>query len=161
MKWLIFILLLLAVPLLLRLAVMHLGPSAPARSGIDSKGSGLLHPCPATPNCYALTLDVKTSKESILTEISTAITAENGKLVTINDNYLQATFQSKLMAFIDDFECLIVSTAAEPVQAENEGAAGSELQLHCRSASRIGRSDLGANKKRVNAVLARAGIQAA
>lgn len=174
MKWLIFILLVLAVPLLLRLAVMQFGPQEPARSGIDS--NGLLYNCPETPNCYTVTVDIKASDEvgaksadysrlEILKQIGTAIEAENGKVVTNTNTYLQATFQSKLMAFIDDFECLVV--VAEGKQSVNNNSENSgrdsvaQVQLHCRSASRIGRSDLGANKKRVNAVLARAGIQAA
>jgi len=63
------------------------------------------------------------------------------RIVDINENYLYATFTTRLMGFTDDLECLIDANT-----------------LHCRSASRVGRSDLGENKKRVQRLLVKTGL---
>ena len=51
--------------------------------------------------------------------------------------YLYAEFRSKLMGFVDDVEFLV---------SEPEGV------IHVRSASRVGRSDFGVNRARIEAV---------
>jgi uncharacterized protein (DUF1499 family) len=52
-------------------------------------------------------------------------------------DYLYAEFKSKLMGFVDDVE-FYVDRAANVVQV--------------RSASRVGRSDLGVNRQRIDAI---------
>jgi uncharacterized protein (DUF1499 family) len=58
-------------------------------------------------------------------------------VVTATDSYIHAEFTSRLMRFVDDVE-FRYDTAARVIQV--------------RSASRIGRSDLGANRKRIDAI---------
>tara|TARA_R100001039_G_C1848380_1_gene108434 strand:- start:1958 stop:2254 length:297 start_codon:yes stop_codon:yes gene_type:complete len=58
-------------------------------------------------------------------------------IVTDDGNYIHAEFTSRLMGFVDDVEFL-----ADP-------AAG---QVHVRSASRLGHSDLGVNRERVESI---------
>ena len=58
------------------------------------------------------------------------------------DHYLWATFSSKLFRFVDDLECRMDTTSGH---------------IHLRSASRVGRSDFGANRQRVEAL--RAAVQ--
>jgi uncharacterized protein (DUF1499 family) len=59
---------------------------------------------------------------------------ERTTLVTQRQGYLHAEVASALLGFVDDLECLL-------------DAAGRVIQA--RSASRVGHSDLGVNRKRV------------
>ena len=58
-------------------------------------------------------------------------------LMTEDDNYLRYEFRSFVFRFVDDVEFL---------------AAQEERLIHFRSASRIGKSDLGANRKRMKKI---------
>jgi len=55
-----------------------------------------------------------------------------------SDTYLSATFRSGFFGFVDDFEARLDEANAT---------------LHFRSASRVGTSDLGVNRKRVKAII--------
>ncbi len=61
------------------------------------------------------------------------------RVVTVEPGYLYATFTTPLMKYTDDVEFLL------------DAAAG---VVHVRSASRLGRSDLGANRQRIEAIRA-------
>ncbi len=62
------------------------------------------------------------------------IVASDAQIVSATDNYLYAEYTSPLMGFVDDVEFLL--------DAEQQ-------QIHVRSASRLGYSDMGANRKRI------------
>ncbi len=62
------------------------------------------------------------------------------KIVTREGNYLHATVTSRFFRFVDDLEVLI-----DPVSRE----------IHFRSASRTGYSDMGVNRRRVEAIKTR------
>jgi uncharacterized protein (DUF1499 family) len=111
---------------------------------------GRLAPCPGSPNCVssqstdrehgieplrytgspAAAMDIV--KKVVLNMKRTRIVAEEGL-------YLHAEFTSALFRFVDDVEFLI----------DERGAV-----IHVRSASRTGSSDLGVNRKRVEAIRA-------
>jgi len=57
-----------------------------------------------------------------------------GTIHIAKNNYVAATFRSRIFRFVDDFEIRI-----DPVQKV----------IHVRSASRVGKGDMGVNKKRV------------
>jgi uncharacterized protein (DUF1499 family) len=59
------------------------------------------------------------------------------KIITENKNYLYAEFTSAIMGFVDDVEFYL-----------DEGA----KVIHVRSASRLGQSDLGVNRKRIETI---------
>ena len=61
------------------------------------------------------------------------------RIIEQSDDYLYAEFESKLMGFIDDVEFYFDSNA-EVIQV--------------RSAARLGKSDLGVNRKRIDAIRA-------
>ncbi len=61
------------------------------------------------------------------------------KIIAETDNYLYAEFTSAMMGFVDDVE-FYVDEAAKVI--------------HVRSASRLGQSDLGVNRKRVESLRA-------
>ena len=59
------------------------------------------------------------------------------KIVTVEDNYLHVEFESAFFRFVDDVEFLI----------DPEGQL-----IHFRSASRVGYSDLGVNRRRMEQI---------
>ena len=107
---------------------------------------GLLQACPSTPNCvcseypqdqahYVLPLDVSTAPLAQgFSLVERVITKLGGEIVDQKNNYLKAIFKSGIFGFTDDFEVRL-----DPVSQT----------IHLRSASRVGRSDLGVNKKRI------------
>ena len=104
---------------------------------------GKLSACPGTPNCVNSQSDNPQSKieplpAKSIAEIKNVV--ENMEKTTIieeTDNYLYAEFKSKLMGYVDDVE-FYLDPQANAVQV--------------RSASRLGKSDLGVNRKRVEEI---------
>ena len=111
---------------------------------------GDLRPCPASPNCviskngdkdHAIDpITYQTSREEAFAKIRQIVSAYgNTKIMTERKNYLHAEFRTKLMRFVDDVEFLFPED---------------EKIIHIRSASRVGYSDLGVNRKRVEHIRA-------
>jgi uncharacterized protein (DUF1499 family) len=119
----------------------------PTNIGVNN---GKLIACPATPNCV--------SSQAPASEIDHTIAplqVRKDPLVTINDlkqvirsmprtkivketnNYLYVEFASKLMGFVDDVEFYF----------DND-----TKTIQVRSASRLGESDLGANRQRIEEI---------
>ena len=109
---------------------------------------GRLADCPASPNCVSTQaadadhrmepIPFAGSPDETMQRIE-AVIAEmtQTKIVTTEGNYLHAEFRSALFRFVDDVEFLI-----DP-----------ESQLvHFRSASRVGHSDLGVNRRRMEEI---------
>jgi len=108
--------------------------------------SGALAPCPDKPNCvcsefsedaahYVAPIDYSgASPEKAWDDILQIIKEVGGEVVVANDEYLAATFASSLFGFIDDVECRLDT---------------SKKRIQIRSASRVGHSDFGVNRKRV------------
>lgn len=107
--------------------------------------SGHLQACVSTDNCviseviddnaatitpFAFTGD----KMVFLTKLTGAIELMQGKIITANDDYIATTFTSGIFGFVDDVEFRLTD----------------DNQLHFRSASRVGKKDFGANKKRID-----------
>ncbi len=98
------------------------------------------------PNCVSSEVDVQPEKKvaplnGSLDQIKAAITATGGVITSETDSYLSATYMSKLFKFVDDVE----------IRHEKENI------WHIRSASRVGYSDRGMNRKRVEAIRATIG----
>jgi uncharacterized protein (DUF1499 family) len=73
-----------------------------------------------------------------LKKMAGIVAAQPGARIVKQDaNYLYAEFETPLMGFVDDVEFLVAPGA-----------------LHVRSASRLGYSDMGVNRKRVEALRA-------
>ncbi len=106
--------------------------------------NGKLRPCPEKPNCVSSEEDSGAAQIAPLTFKGPPETAWKMLKETIRDMggevqqeenvYLRAIFTSRLFRFVDD------------VEFRMDTAAGC---IHVRSASRIGYSDLGVNRKRV------------
>lgn len=105
---------------------------------------GRLRPCSARPNCvcsedkdlpsYVKPLAFSGPAYSSWERAKRIISEMGGKIVREDDCYLWATFSTRIFRFIDDLELRM--------DAENQ-------VIHIRSSSRVGYSDLGANRRRV------------
>lgn len=62
---------------------------------------------------------------------------DGAAIITKQDGYLYAEFQTKVLKFTDDVEFVLDESASV---------------IHMRSASRLGRKDLGANRNRLEAI---------
>jgi uncharacterized protein (DUF1499 family) len=114
-------------------------------SGDVGLRDGKLSECPDSPNCVSSqtvkkghTIDplsykgsISEAKQALLLIISSL---PRTKIIVDNDRYIHVTFTSRLMRFVDDVEFLFDDT---------------NKQIHVRSASRVGYSDMGVNRKRV------------
>jgi uncharacterized protein (DUF1499 family) len=113
--------------------------------------NGQLKACPSTPNCVnsqakdkehfiepiiitGSPLEAKNHILNILKEF------KQSKVKVVEDNYIRAEFTSTVFRFVDDVEFYFPDTKTK------EGI------IHVRSASRIGYSDLGVNRKRIEQI---------
>ena len=124
--------------------VMMLGCSAcqPHNLGITD---GKLSPCPDSPNCVSSQSSDKkhfiepvryegTKRRAMERLIEVIQGMKRCRIITMDDHYIHAEFTSAFFRFVDDVEFYFDSKAKV---------------IHMRSASRIGYSDFGVNRKRV------------
>ncbi len=121
--------------------------SPPAGAG---PRDGALAPCPATPNCVSsrasdpgqriAPIAYTGTADAALARMVRVIAVQPGAtIVVLRDGYAHATFRSRWLGFVDDVEVL-----ADPARSV----------LELRSASRLGRSDFGANRARADRLAA-------
>ena len=111
---------------------------------------GHLAPCPDTPNCVnsehvhgKATIDPLQVSGSLLQSwqaLQLAVQEEGGEIEMVNDTFLHTTFRSRIFRFVDDVTCRL--------DRKNQ-------LIHISSASRVGYSDLGVNRKRVERIRTR------
>ena len=105
-------------------------------------------PCPSSPNCVSSqSLDRKHAVEPLRYSgsrddarqrmLAVLNSLERVRVVRSENDYVHAEFRSRIFRFVDDVELYF---------AEEDGL------IHVRSASRVGYSDLGANRKRVEQI---------
>lgn len=110
-----------------------------------------LDPCPSSPNCISSQSDPSDAQhymapvsydgpaEPALDAIAAAIESSSGATVTNRTaDRIEALFVTRIFRFKDDVTFMVDSDANE---------------IHFRSASRVGHSDLGANRKRLEALV--------
>jgi uncharacterized protein (DUF1499 family) len=127
-------------------------PSIFAGNPPDNLGvlSGKLNPCPNTPNCVnsqssdlvdaIAPISYTGSPQAAIEKMAKIITNQpRTAIITQESNYLYAQFTSQWMGFVDDLELY---------------AAADRPALEVRSASRLGESDLGVNRQRVETLRA-------
>ena len=105
---------------------------------------GRLTPCPESPNCVSSYASSEqhsiAALDANLDQIQQILlTIDAANIVERSNNYLYAEFTSSLMGFVDDVEFLY-------------DAATNTSQV--RSASRLGHSDMGVNRKRIETIRA-------
>jgi len=149
MNWKIALLVVVGVVLLpvAALALLSAFSRRPSNLGVID---GRLAPCPESPNCVSTQaqdavhrmepISYSGSAEDARARIKALIASRpRTKIVTEKGNYLHVEFVSALFRFVDDVEFLI---------DESNG------NIDFRSASRVGYGDLGANRKRMEAIAA-------
>ena len=116
--------------------------SRPDNLGVNN---GTLAPCPGTPNCVNSQSNDEKAKINPLPAVpisrikAVVESMDRTKIITETNDYLHAEFASKLMGFVDDVEFYLDNGAGV---------------VHVRSASRLGQSDLGVNRSRVEKIRA-------
>jgi uncharacterized protein (DUF1499 family) len=113
--------------------------------------NGQLMSCPDKPNCVnSQATDEEHSIEPIhftgtqqaaqdrLLQILNGL--DRTQIIVTDENYIQVEFTSKIFRFVDDVEFYFPSTKTE------------KIIINVRSASRLGHSDLGANRKRIEQI---------
>ncbi|MDJ0843382.1 DUF1499 domain-containing protein [Crocosphaera sp.] len=105
--------------------------------------NGKLTACPGTPNCVNSQSTDSQSKIDPLPMISIAElkkvveSMERTTIIEETSDYLYAEFKTPLMGYVDDVEFYLDN---------------SQNVIHVRSASRLGKSDLGLNRQRVEEI---------
>lgn len=113
--------------------------------GIDNNA---LKPCPGSPNCVSSMAEDPshhvepfryegTAKDAKKKLISIIESTKRAKVITSENNYVHAEFTSLLFRFVDDVEFYFDDPT--PV-------------IHVRSESRVGYSDFGVNRKRIEKI---------
>jgi len=109
---------------------------------------GKFHPCPDTPNCVSTQAadnkhkidpiqysgSLSEAKEKIIKIINSL---KRSKIITNKENYIHAEFRTATFRFVDDVEFLFDD---------------SEKIIHFRSRARLGISDMGVNRKRMEII---------
>jgi uncharacterized protein (DUF1499 family) len=135
-KWLVF-----------SFAVLFMGCAGNRPTTLGVK-EGKFIPCPASPNCvssqserpaYAIEpLAYKGSPDDARTHLLEVILSmKRSKLVAQQERYIRAEFTSAVFRFIDDAEFFIDDD---------------QKVIHVRSAARLGYSDFGVNRKRIETI---------
>jgi len=117
----------------------------PTNLGIQA---GKFAPCPSSPNCVSSfsqdaehkiePLSYNSTPAEAMAQLKKVIQSlERTKIITATDNYLYAEFTSALMGFVDDVE-FVLDDQKKVIQV--------------RSASRLGDSDFGVNRKRIETI---------
>lgn len=125
-----------------------LAGTRPANLGVRA---GQLAPCPSTLNCVSSQSDDGTHKiepftydsspKEAIANLKTALQSfRRAKAITQTENYLYTEFTIPIVGFVDDVEFFLDDKAQV---------------IHVRSASRLGESDLGVNRKRIETLRAK------
>lgn len=122
-----------------------------AGPGLSQKG---LAPCPDTPNCVSSQsrdkqhgippLTYKGSPDQAMKTLASIISAlPRTRIIEQESDYIHIEFRTRWLKFTDDVEFWL------PEQMPDTDQSGI---IHLRSASRLGYSDLGANRRRMEKI---------
>lgn len=113
--------------------------------------NGRLAACKQTPNCvssqaeradaqhYIDPIPFKGSAAEAIAAVERALrTPERVRIIERKPDYIHAEFRSRLLGFVDDVEFAFDPAFEQPAR-----------QIHVRSASRLGKSDFGVNRARI------------
>jgi len=136
-------------PLLLAMLIIT-GCSDVSKRSIGITDAGTLTACPDKPNCRCsdapdddhtiAALKLSADAQAAWSVLKNYVEAQpRFTVITSDENYLYVEARTRLLRFTDDVEFHLRPDAGE---------------IAMRSASRVGYSDLGANKKRLDAVRA-------
>jgi uncharacterized protein (DUF1499 family) len=135
------------ISLLMATSMVFAGFSAAKADGLGVK-NGQLARCPNSPNCVSTEAKdakhsiepiryVSSRDEAIKKLIAVINSMPRTKIVKTSDDYLHAEFTSAVFRFVDDVEFMF-----------ND----SDKTIKFRSASRVGHSDFGVNRRRMEEI---------
>jgi len=148
-KFVIIVASIIAISILLRVSIGFLSTSRVATGLITaSDGTTTLAGCDGLQNCTASTASAKRNHiepisytgdaSEVIDNVASLVPTMSGtKIIAQTENYLHVTYKTLLLGYTDDLELL---------RDDEQG------MLQIRSASRLGRSDFGANRKRIEAL---------
>ncbi|MGF1578358.1 MAG: DUF1499 domain-containing protein [Gemmataceae bacterium] len=125
------------------LAIQSVLASRPDDLGV---AEGKLRPCPNSPNCVCTSseddkehhmdaIPLEGTNEEAIARLKKALaTLPRTEIITEKENYIHAESTSLIFRFVDDVEFFVDTDANK---------------IHFRSASRVGYSDLGVNRARM------------
>ena len=133
--------------LLLMPALLLIGCHGTRPANLGAR-DGILSPCPASPNCVSSQAPDEEHRvaplpytgpagEAMARLLALVRSLPRTDVVTRTGSYLHVEFTSLLFRFVDDVEFLADDAAKV---------------IHVRSASRLGKSDLGVNRKRIEKI---------
>ncbi len=138
----------ISLTFIMSLGMIGCSGSRPENLGIKN---GQLSPCPDSPNCVASQIsegshsikalpynESKNEAQRRLLEIIENM--PRTKIATKQENYWHVEFTTRWMGFVDDVEFFFLDT---------------EPTIHVRSASRLGKSDFGVNRERIEIIRSR------
>jgi len=142
MKWLgIIVIGLLSIGLLAYIVMAVLSQKQPDSLGLQN---GMLKACPSSPNCVCSESHTQSDAQHFIEPIAgnaqtwaklkQVMTKQGGLIHTETSDYMHITFSTPIFRYIDDVECRF--------DKANDF-------IYIRSASRIGKSDFGVNRKRI------------
>ena len=145
MRKLMYAFVALALLVIVVLAVYARTATRPSNLGVEN---GSLAACPDSPNCVSSRAKRESQQIAPFTYSGKTVVAMSrlreiveafprARIVTQQGEYMHVEFTSAVFRFVDDAEFL------------NDPA---ESVIHIRSASRVGHSDLGANRRRVEQI---------
>ena len=126
-------------------SIFHFTGNPPTDLGVDH---GHLQKCPDSPNCvvsqtdddehYIKPLTYQSDRQSAYDNFLKILSVvPNTEIVEQTEDYIRTESTSKIMGFVDDGEFYFPSE---------------EKVIHWRSASRLGESDLGVNRRRLEQI---------
>ncbi len=132
---------------LLLVVVLLIGCSGSRPTGLGARDGKLL-PCPSRPNCvssqapderhWIAPLPYTGPAQDAWSRLTGIVAIlPRAKVMTNSGTYLHVEFRSLVFRFVDDVEFLADDAAKV---------------IHVRSASRVGYSDLGVNRKRIDLI---------
>ena len=140
MKWLALVAALVIAWLAARWLIAQFSPQPDALAGPDQA----LSTCPGSPNCVSSTdqppsfgaLEGANASEAFAKLTARVQADRHATIIRQTDHYLHAEYRSAAFGFIDDLELRL----------------SDERRVDLRSASRLGYSDFGVNKKRLSSL---------
>ncbi|MDX8382929.1 MAG: DUF1499 domain-containing protein [Ghiorsea sp.] len=121
----------------------------PERLALKKGVTDTLVPCPDSPNCVCSEEHTSSSEQhfiapiegdsKVFQQVKQVVMQQGGVMYDEQDGYFHATFSTSVFRYVDDVE----------LRLDEENSV-----IHLRSASRIGRSDFGVNRARMESIKA-------
>ncbi|PKG37766.1 DUF1499 domain-containing protein [Psychromonas sp. Urea-02u-13] len=120
---------------------------------------GQLKACPESPNCVSSQATDKqhaiapivfngSAKQAQMQLLSVINTWDRSKVIVVKEDYIRVEFTSAIMRFIDDVEFYFPAVS----MAKDNTEKTEKTVIQVRSASRLGESDLGVNRERIEKI---------